>query len=103
MQGTGMLLAIEARDPANVTYRLDDQGSLAGDPVDRGTLSLDVRGTLALVSDNPPVDGCSDPRAPGIRFNDVVITELGFQASQSVESVCIDANLTTSWIRVAGP
>lgn len=31
------------------------------------------------------------------------MTELDFQTRQSVESVCIDANLTTSWIGVAGP
>lgn len=53
MQRTGVLPAIEARAPANVTYRLDDQGSLAGDPVDRGTLSLDARGTLALSATTP--------------------------------------------------
>ena len=75
MQGTGMLLAIEARDPARVTYRLDDQGALAGDPIDQGTVSLDARGTLALVSANPPADGCSDPRGPGIHFTEVVVTE----------------------------
>lgn len=101
MQGTGMLLAIEARDPERVTYRLDDRGALAGDPIDQGTLSVDARGDLALVSADPPADGCADPRGPGIRFTDVVVTELGFRADQGVESTCIDANLTTSWIRVA--
>ena len=52
MQGTGMLLAIEARDPGRATYRLDDQGALARDPIDQGTITLDPSGTLT--SDQHP-------------------------------------------------
>ena len=36
--GSGMLLAIEADDPAHATYRLDDKGALARDPIDTGTV-----------------------------------------------------------------
>ena len=101
MQGTGMLLAIEARDPTNVTYRLDDKGALARDPIDQGTVSVDADGTLSLVSDRAPGAGCTAPGGPRITMADVVVTDLGFEARQGVEAVCVDAALTNSWVRVA--
>ena len=100
MRGTGMLLAIEARNPARVTYRLDDRGRLASDPIDQGTVTLDATGDLTLVSTNPPAAGCTGSR-PGVRLTGVVVTPLALEARQGVESVCVDADLTTSWIRVA--
>ena len=100
MQGTGMLLAIEARDPTNVTYRLDDKGALARDPIDLGTVSLDDRGNLTLASDKAPA-GCAAVGGPRITMADVVVTELGFEARRGVEAVCVDAALTNSWLRVA--
>ena len=100
MRGTGMLLAIEARNPARVTYRLDDQGRLASDPIDQGTVSLNASGDLTLVSTNPPAAGCTDSR-PGVRLTGVVVTPLALEARQGAESACLDADLTTSWIRVA--
>ena len=104
MQGSGMLLAIQADDPAHVTYRLDDQGALARDPVDQGTVALGNRGVLTLSSTSPGAAGdCNDSNGPGITMKDVVVTEGGLQARQGVEPVCIDADLTTDWIRVTGP
>jgi hypothetical protein len=104
MQGSGMLLAIEADDPAHVTYRLDDNGSLARDPIDRGTVTLDGRGGLSLSSGSGTAGGaCTDPNGPGATLKDVVVTDRGFEARQGANSACIDADLTTKWIRVTGP
>ena len=36
-------------------------------------------------------------------MKDVVVTDRGFEAQQGVDPACIDANLTTEWIRVTGP
>ena len=101
MQGTGMLLAIEARDPTNVTYRLDDKGALAKEPIDQGTVSLDARGNLTLDSAKAAPAGCTAEGGPRITLADVVVTELGLEARQGVEAVCVDAALTNSWLRVA--
>ena len=104
MQGSGMLLAIEAGDPARATYRLDDKGALARDPIDQGTVTLDRRGALTLSSDSrKTADGCTDPNGPGVTMKDVVVTERGMEAKKGAEPTCIDANLTTKWIRVTGP
>ena len=104
MQGSGMLLAIEADNPARVTYRLDDKGALARDPLDQGTVELDGRAGLTLSSDSPqPAEGCTDPKGPGATMKDIVITDRAMEARQGADPACIDANLTTGWIRVAGP
>ncbi len=104
MQGSGMLLAIDAGDPARATYRLDDNGTLARDPIDTGTVALDGRGGLALSSDSPSAaDGCTDPNGPGVTMKDVVVNDRGLEARQGADPACIDTNLTTNWIRVTGP
>lgn len=104
MQGSGMLLAIEAGNPARVTYRLDDKGALARDPLDQGTVELDGRGGLTLSSDSQqPAEGCTDPNGPAVTMKDVVITDRAMEARQGADPACIDANLTTGWIRVTGP
>ena len=66
MHGSGMLLAIDTGNPAHATYRLDDKGALARDPIDHGTVALDGRGGLTLSSDSPTkAGGCDDPNGPG--------------------------------------
>lgn len=104
MQGSGMLLAIDAGNPARATYRLDDKGTLASDPVDTGTVALDGRGGLSLSSDSQQAaDRCTDPNGPGITMKNVVVTDRGFQARQGANPACIDVDLTPKWIRVTGP
>ena len=104
MQGSGMLLAIEADNPAGATYRLDDKGALARDPIDQGTVALDGRGGLTLSSDSrQAADGCTDANGPGVTMKNVVITDRAMEARQGADPACIDVNLTTKWIRVTGP
>ena len=104
MQGSGMLLAIEADNPARATYRLDDKGALARDPIDTGTVTLDGRGTLTLSSDSrQAADGCTDPNGPRVTMKNVVVTDRAMEARQGVDPACIDVDLTTKWIRVTGP
>ena len=101
MQGTGMLLAIEARGPGPATYRLDDKGALARDPIDQGTVALDPAGTLTLTSTAPTPAGCTAEQGPRIAMGGVLVTDLGLDARQGVEADYIDASLTNRWIRVA--
>lgn len=104
MQGSGMLLAIEADNPARATYRLDDKGTLARDPIDTGTVALDGRGTLILSSDSPKAaDGCTDRNGPGVTMKNVVVTDRAMEARQGVDPACVGVDLTTKWIRVTGP
>ena len=104
MQGSGMLLAIEASDATRATYRLDDKGALARDPMDQGTVTLDRRGALILSSDSQKAaGGCTDPSGPGVTMKDVVVTDRGMEARNGAKPACIDADLTNKWIRVTGP
>lgn len=104
MQGSGMLLAIEADDPAHATYRLDDKGALARDPLDQGTVAVDGRGGLTLASGSRrAAHGCTDPDGPGVTMKDVVVTDRGLEARKGAKSACIDSELTTKWVRVTGP
>jgi hypothetical protein len=104
MQGSGMLLAIEADHPTRATYRLDDKGALARDPIDQGTVALDARGRLTLSSaSRDAADGCTDPNGPGVTMKDVVITDRALEARQGTDPACMDVSLTAKWIRVTGP
>jgi hypothetical protein len=104
MQGSGMLLAIEADHPTRATYRLDDKGALARDPIDQGTVALDARGGLSLSSaSRDAADSCTDRNGPGVTMKDVVITDRALEARQGTDPACIDVSLTSKWIRVTGP
>ena len=102
MQGSGMLLAIEARDPARVTYRLDDRGTLATDPVDQGTVEVDPDGTITLTSLDPSAPGdCGNPSGREVTFRAVRTTDLAWEAAGAVEVECLEVDLTAQWVRLA--
>ena len=99
MQGTGMLLAIEARDPA--------RGAPAGRPGSPRTRSRRPGHGLAGCRGDPdprerPGGGRVQlPGGPSTTMTGVVVTDLAFEAGGAVESVCTSATLTGPWIRVA--
>jgi hypothetical protein len=102
MPGTGMLVAIDTRDPAHVTYSLDDRGDLARGPRDSGVVTLGPSGVLTLASSKPAPAGCSASSGPRITLSDVrVVAGKGIEARSGVSSTCAPAPVQESWIMVS--
>ncbi|WP_270889801.1 hypothetical protein [Pedococcus sp. 5OH_020] len=102
MPGTGMMLAIEARDAAHATYRLDDQGRLDRGPRDSGVATMAPDGTLTLDSSGAPPSGCTAAQGTRIVLRGISVKAgKGLVAGGGLTSTCPRVALQPRWIMVS--